>query len=973
MEPQQDEKKLAKLLAKEAKLKKFLEKQDKQKTASTSKPIKPEIKKESDKTAYSPRLIEQKWYDYWMKNQYFSPNPDSNKRTFFLPMPPPNVTGVLHLGHALMASIQDTIVRWKRMSNFNVLYLPGSDHAGIATQSVVEKKIMREEGKTRHDLGRDEFTKKVWGYKNEYGCKIYNQLKRIGVSADWSRESFTLNDKLSRSVNIAFIKLFEDGLIKRESRLVNWCSKLNTTLSDLEVDNRDVNGGEWLNINENGFDKKYQFGILYEIIYRIDDSDLSTQMDGIDLGSTSVKGSMTSASVKENMPSTPIREVIVSTTRPETLFGDVALAVNPTDDRYIHLINKHVIHPLTNKRIPIIADEEVEKDFGTGVLKITPAHDPTDYRIGKKHSLSEISSLTPENRLTNKCGEFSGQTRYEARINIIKVLNEKGLLYSKKEHKTSLPICSRSGDIMEPRILPQWWVDCSKMAKDSIDAVENGDLNILPKEFKKTWNHWLNNIQDWCVSRQLWWGHRIPAYLININTDKEGEDTVDKKEKVLTSSAGHEEGGPASSFNDNSLDHGDWIVALNEEEALKKAYERYPNTKTSLITIKQDEDVLDTWFSSALWPFATLGWPDDTADLSTFYPASLLETGSDILFFWAARMVMFGLYFTKQVPFNTLFLHSIIRDSQGRKMSKSLGNVIDPIHVIEGISLSKLLENLENSNLDRKEIRIASDGQKKAFPNGISESGADALRIALVSYIGTNPGLINLDINRIFGYRRFCNKLWNVFKYSVGYLEKLNIPNFKYGLPIKENISLSEKWVLSCLSKSCKSTINSLESFDFLHAVEYIYNFWIYQLCDVFIEVTKTSNSQTSLNTLFYCLDNGLRLLHPFMPFITEELYSYISKYSSDRYDSICVSEYPSLIDLYEEDRDRYEVILEICYKIRKILVEYKNKKVGILIKSSDVKISLLKGVESDILALAKGTTKIEYGICDPESLIVIE
>mmetsp|Transcript_23836 Transcript_23836/g.36767 ORF Transcript_23836/g.36767 Transcript_23836/m.36767 type:complete len:705 (+) Transcript_23836:54-2168(+) len=593
--------------------------------------------------AYYPSHVEEGWQSWWEESGFYKPPepstvaPDASK--FTMVIPPPNVTGSLHLGHALTAAVEDTLTRWHRMRGDVTLYVPGTDHAGIATQSVVEKMLMKESGVTRHELGRDAFIKKVWEWKEEYGGRITHQLRSLGSSVDWSRERFTMDELCSKAVVEAFNRFHEDGLLYRQRRMGNWSCALKSAISDIEVDYIELEGRTFLNVpNHKGNPKdpkgRYEFGTLTEFAYPI--------IDG----------------------KTEDEKIIVATTRLETMLGDTAVAVHPEDPRYKHLHGKFVLHPFTDRKIPIICDSElVDMEFGTGAVKITPAHDPNDYQCGMRHKLEFITVLTEDGAMAENCGQFAGMMRYDARIAVEEALKENGLYVDKKPNKMRLGLCSRSKDVLEPMITPQWYVNCSGMAKRSVDAVKNGDLKIIPEEHEKTWFYWLENIQDWCVSRQLWWGHQIPAWFAT---------TVEE----------------VGSISKNDMDNNDrWIVARNEEEALVKAAEKL-QTDPSNIKIERDEDVLDTWFSSGLFPFSVMGWPDNTADLKAFYPTSLLETGLDILFFWVARMVMMGLQLTDTLPFHTVYLHAMVRDKDGRKMSKSLGNVIDPLEVINGCTLA---------------------------------------------------------------------------------------------------------------------------------------------------------------------------------------------------------------------------------------------------------------------------------------------
>ena len=658
------------------KAKKFAEKQAK---AATAKPAAPKTEKkapkpEKDKTtdAYDPIAIESGRYEWWEERDLYKPEfgPDGKVKpagSFVIPIPPPNVTGSLHMGHALTNALQDTMIRWQRMKGKTTLWLPGMDHAGISTQSVVEKMLWKKEQKTRHDLGREEFTKRVWDWKHEYHANIKNGLRRVGGSFDWSREAFTMDPNLSAAVTETFVRLHEENIIYRANRLVNWCVALNTSLSNLEVENKEVEGRTLLDVP--GYERKVEFGVLTHFCYEIDGT-------------------------KERIE--------IATTRPETMIGDTGIAVHPTDTRYQHLIGKKARHPFVGRLLPIVADQDVDPEFGTGAVKITPAHDFNDFNRGKAHNLEFVSVLNDDGTFNKRAGQFAGIKRFDARYKVIDLLKEQGL-YVKWEHNPmKIPRCAKSNDVIEPILKPQWWMKMESLAEPAIKAVEDGEIVIRPESAEKSYFRWMRGINDWCLSRQLWWGHQCPAYLVQI----EGQEIDDS-------------------------DGNYWVTGRTQEEAEKKAAARFPGQK---YTLARDPDVLDTWFSSGLWPFSTLGWPRQTQDLENLYPTSVLETGWDILFFWVARMIMLGIKMTGKIPFKEVYCHSLIRDSEGRKMSKSLGNVIDPLDVMEGIELQKLHDKLLAGNLADKEVAAATKYQKKAFPKGIPECGADALRFALVSY-----------------------------------------------------------------------------------------------------------------------------------------------------------------------------------------------------------------------------------------------
>jgi len=787
---------------------------------------------------YYPKFVEAAWYEWWNECGFFKPDLESDKPPFVMVIPPPNVTGALHIGHALTNSIEDCIVRYRRMSGYNALWVPGTDHAGIATQTVVEKQLMRQTGETRHDLGREKFVGKVWEWKEDYGGRILGQLKRLGSSVDWSREAFTMDSNLSRAVQEAFVRLFDEGLIYRDNRLVNWCCKLHTAVSDIEVDYIEVPGRTKLPVP--GYDEPVEFGALTKFAYKVDD----------DSGD----------------------EIVIATTRPETMLGDTAVAVHPEDPRYAKFHGKHLVHPVSGRKMPIIQDAElVEMDFGTGAVKITPAHDPNDFATGKRHNLEFINILTDDGKMNHNCGPFEGQARFECRRTIVEFMEREGLYRGVEDNAMNIPVCSRSKDIIEPVLKPQWWVDCKDMAAAAVGAVRNGDLEIIPAEFNATWYRWLENIRDWCISRQLWWGHRIPAYYVEV----EGEDRG-------------RAGMP-------SEDMTNWVIGKTEEEALAKAQAKHPGKKVKLV---QDEDVLDTWFSSGLFPFSVFQWPDQTKDLAKFYPTSLLETGHDILFFWVARMVMMGMKLTGEVPFKQVYLHSMVRDAHGRKMSKSLGNVIDPINVIEGISLADLHKTLEGGNLAAAEIEKAVAGQKEDYPDGIGECGTDALRFALISY--TSQGRdINLDIKRVSAYRNWCNKLWNALKFAMLNIGDAFVPQRDCEVDFKA-MPFMCRWVLDSLNETVATTVKAMDAYNFSGATDALYQFWQYKLCDNFIEMSKPTMQsddeaakQPVRQALWMCLETGLRLLHPFMPFVTEELWQRLPKTSDITAKSIMIADYP--------------------------------------------------------------------------------
>ncbi|KAM1316784.1 hypothetical protein TB2_019798 [Malus domestica] len=830
-------------------------------------------------TGYYPKAVEKSWYEWWEKMGFFSAESNSSKPPFVIVLPPPNVTGTLHIGHALTAAIEDTIIRWRRMSGYNAMWLPGMDHAGIATQVVVEKKLMSEKKITRHDIGRDAFVAEVWNWKLKHGSTILQQLRRLGASLDWSRECFTMDEKRSSAVAEAFVRLHKQGLLYRDNRIVNWDCGLLTAISDIEVDYIDIRERTLLRVP--GYENPVEFGVLTSFAYPMEE----------ELG-----------------------EIVVATTRVETILGDTAIAVHPNDERYRHLHGKHAIHPFNGRRIPIICDEIlVDPAFGTGAVKITPAHDPNDFNVGKRHNLEFINIFTDEGKINQEGGEFAGMPRFQAREAVTEALKKKGLFKEATNNEMRLGICSRSKDVVEPKIKPQWYVKCSGMGKQALDAAvdsENRKLEIIPRQYTAEWERWLENIRDWCISRQLWWGHRVPAWYVVYESDKaEDFGVLDDR----------------------------WVVARNEEEARAQASGRYEGN----FQLIQDPDVLDTWFSSALFPLSVLGWPEDTEDLKAFYPTSLLETGHDILFFWVARMVMLGMTLGGDVPFTKVYLHPMIRDAHGRKMSKSLGNVIDPLDVINGVELEGLQKKLLEGNLDAKEVAVSEEGLKKDFPKGIMECGADALRFALVSYTAQHDK-INLDIKRVEGYKNWCNKLWNVVRFSLSILGNDYVPPSTVNPDV---FPFSCQWILSVLNKAISKTVLSLESYELSDAATAVHAWWQYQLCDVFVEAIKpyfsgndpkfASERGCAQDTLWLCLDNGLRLLHPFMPFVTEELWQRLpSSGDHKRETSIMICEYPSIIECWTNEKVESEMNLteSIVQSLRSLAKESHERRSAIVI-----------------------------------------
>ncbi|KAJ9615784.1 hypothetical protein H2200_001861 [Cladophialophora chaetospira] len=883
------------------KLAKFQEKQSKKQTtpapvpdASKAAAKKEKVKKVAAADAYQPQEIENGRYEWWESRGYFKPQFTKDGKIkpegkFVIPIPPPNVTGSLHMGHALTNALQDTMIRHARMKGKTTAWIPGCDHAGIATQSVVERMIYKNEGKTRHQLGREELVDRIWSWKEKYHGNITNQLKRLGGSMDWSREAFTLDDNLSLAVRKTFIDLFEEGVIYRADRLVNWCSALSTSLSNLEVDNKELKGRTKLKVP--GYDKMIEFGLLTYFKYPISKGD-----DDPHKSSTSpdrFKG---------------YEFIEIATTRPETMLGDTAIAVHPEDKRYKHLVGKLAIHPfIPDRKVLIIADEEVEMDFGTGAVKITPAHDPNDFSKGKKHHLEFINILNDDGTLNANAGPFADQKRFDARYGVIKALKELDLYVKQEDNPMVIPMCQRSKDVVEPVLKPQWWMRMTEMAKAADDAVLDGRIVIKPDSEARRYHSWMQNIQDWCISRQLWWGHRAPAYFVEL--EDKSSDEADSKY---------------------------WVCAYDEAEARTKAEKKFPGKK---FTLRWDEDVLDTWFSSGLWPFSTLGWPNKTSDMRELYPTSILETGWDIIFFWVARMIMFGLKLTGDVPFTEVYCHSLIRDSDGRKMSKSLGNVIDPLDIIRGITLEDLHKTLYGGNIEPAEIEKAKAYQKSAFPKGIEECGSDALRFTLVNYT-TGGGDIAFDIREIEAKRRFCNKIYQATNFALGRLGEGFAPNPT--LTDNKPKSLAEKWILHRLNQASKIVNDAIEEREFSVAASTMYQYWFTQLCDTFIENSKyiltpdapEEERNSAQQTLYTALEGGLLLMHPLMPFLTEALWQKLPRRKGDETESIMIAKYPEFKQELDAptEAEKYEFIMDISSGGRSLLAQYGFKEPGDLI-----------------------------------------
>lgn len=805
--------------------------------------------------AYSPEYVESSWYQWWEKEGFFRPEqqdslPHASARTFSMCVPPPNVTGTLHLGHALTVAVEDAVVRWRRMQGHRVLWLPGCDHAGIATQTVVERKLLRESSRRRQDMSREEFLQEVWRWKNEKGEEIYHQLRRMGASLDWSRACFTMDPGFSRAVTEAFVRLCDSGMIYRSEALINWSCALQSAISDIEVDSKELSGRSMLPVP--GYERLVEFGTMVTFAYPVEGHD---------------------------------GEVAVSTTRPETMLGDVAIAVHPDDPRYQAVQGNHCRHPFTGKLLPIITDTMVDMQLGTGAVKVTPAHDHTDFLLSQRHALPHVTVIGEDGTMAPPCGDWlKGVKRFDAREMVVDALQEKRLFRGKHDHSMTLPICSRSGDVIEPLLKKQWFVRCEGMAAKAVQAVEDGELEIIPHFYTKTWKNWLSNISDWCISRQLWWGHQIPAYKVEL---------------------------PGNPKHEHEL----WVWGRSEGEARQRASVKY-GVPPERITLTQDPDVLDTWFSSGLFPFAMLGWPHQTEDMERFYPNSLLETGSDLIFFWVARMVMLGTELTGQLPFKQVLLHSLVRDRHGRKMSKSLGNVLDPLDVIHGTSLEKLQEKVKAGNLDPREQLVAIEAQNKDFPKGIPQCGTDALRFALCSH-KTQGEDINLSLSQVLSCRHFCNKMWQTVRFTLRVLENgaTVVPLEKVG-----PLGSMERWLLSRLYSTVLQCEQSFEAYELHSVASALHTFWVNSLCDVYMEYMKPllppqteTEGAVASSVLFHCVSTSLALLSPFMPFITEELWQRLQPHrppdSEAVHPSICLNPYPSSQSLAswhfpDEERD---------------------------------------------------------------------
>ena len=733
--------------------------------------------KELPKT-YDPKAVEKKIYDLWMKGGYFKGTIDPEKKPFSIVMPPPNVTGQLHMGHALDATLQDILTRYKRMQGYSALWLPGVDHAGIATQIKVEEVLRKEEGKTRYDLGRDKFLERVWDWKRQYGDRIVEQQKSMGVSCDWDRSRFTMDETCAKAVRETFCELYDKGLIYKGSRIINWCPHCRTALSDAEVEYKDIPGSFW------------------HIRYPIENSD---------------------------------EEFIIATTRPETMLGDTGVAVNPADERYTHLVGKNAILPLVGRKLPIVADDYVELGFGTGAVKMTPCHDPNDYEVGLRHNLEQIQCIDEDAKIING-GKYNGMDRYECRKAIVADLEEQGYLVKVEPYSHNVGCCYRCGTVVEPLTSPQWFVKMEPLAKKAIEVVKDGRIKFVPDRFSKTYLNWMENVHDWCISRQLWWGHQIPAWYCD--------------------------------------DCGEITVSREDPTECAHCHSKH---------IHREEDVLDTWFSSALWPFSTMGWPEKTAELGYWYPTSVMVTGYDIIFFWVARMIFSAMEQMDEIPFHTVFIHGLVRDSQGRKMSKSLGNGIDPLDMVD-------------------------------------QYGADALRYNLIT--GNSPGNdMRFYVEKCEAMRNFCNKIWNASRFVM-----MNLTIDKNELP--EKLEIEDKWILSKLNDVVREVCDNMDSYELGVAAGKIYDFIWDSYCDWYIELTKPrlngddeESKLAAQKVLLYVLTEILKLLHPFMPFITEEIWQALPHEG----EALMIERYPEFkaeLD-FPEDEQNFEMVMTAIKAVR--------------------------------------------------------
>ena len=782
--------------------------------------------KELSKT-YDPKDFEKRLYDEWLDKGYFKSSPNPDKKPFCIVLPPPNITGQLHMGHALDHTLQDVLIRWKRMDGYEALWQPGTDHASIATEVKVCERIKEQEGKTKYELGREEFLKRAMDWRNEFGRKIVDQMKQLGDSCDWDRERFTMDEGCNEAVTEFFVKLYEKGQIYRGNRIINWCPDCKTTLSDAEVEHEEKDGN------------------FYHIKYFIKDSDEFLE---------------------------------IATTRPETMLGDTGIAVNPEDERYAHLVGKTAILPLVGRELPIVADDYVDKEFGSGAVKMTPAHDPNDFGVGERHNLEQINVMNEDGTMNELAGKYQGMDRYECRKQLMKDLDEAGYVIAIKDHPHSVGTCYRCHTVIEPRLSEQWFVKMDELAKPAIDILKSKELQFVPERYDKTYLQWLENIRDWCISRQLWWGHQIPAYYCQ----ECGEVTVAK--------------------------------------------EMPSACKCGCTNLKQDEDVLDTWFSSALWPFSTLGWPHNTEELEYYYPTNVLVTGYDIIFFWVVRMAFAGMFCMNEKPFDHVLIHGLVRDSQGRKMSKSLGNGIDPLEVID-------------------------------------QYGADALRFMLVT--GNSPGNdMRFYMERVEAARNFANKLWNASRFVFMNIDE-EIMNGVTRDSVEANLTIADKWIISRANNVVKEVIDNMDKFDLGIAAQKIYDFAWTEYCDWYIEIVKprlygddVEAKKAALYTLTYVLETILKLLHPYMPFITEEIYTYLPTVKG----SIVIANWPHYKeeDNMASEEEMMELAMDGIRNIRNARAEMDvppSKKAKVIIVPAEGKKSAVEATKEYFVTLASAST----------------
>ena len=775
---------------------------------------------------YDPKDFEKRLYDEWLDKGYFKSSPNPDKKPFCIVLPPPNITGQLHMGHALDHTLQDVLIRWKRMDGYEALWQPGTDHASIATEVKVCERIKEQEGKTKYELGREEFLNRAMDWRNEFGRKIVDQMKQLGDSCDWDRERFTMDEGCNEAVTEFFVKLYEKGQIYRGNRIINWCPDCKTTLSDAEVEHEEKAGN------------------FYHIKYFLKDSDEFLE---------------------------------IATTRPETMLGDTGIAVNPEDERYAHLVGKTAILPLVGRELPIVADDYVDKDFGSGAVKMTPAHDPNDFGVGQRHNLEEINVMNEDGTMNELAGKYKGMDRYECRKQLMQDLEEAGYVIAIKDHPHSVGTCYRCHTVIEPRLSEQWFVKMDELAKPAIDILKSKELQFVPERYDKTYLQWLENIRDWCISRQLWWGHQIPAYYCK--------------------------------------ECGEVIVAKEKPEACK----------CGCTDLKQDEDVLDTWFSSALWPFSTLGWPHNTEELEYYYPTNVLVTGYDIIFFWVVRMAFAGMFCMNEKPFDHVLIHGLVRDSQGRKMSKSLGNGIDPLEVID-------------------------------------QYGADALRFMLVT--GNSPGNdMRFYMERVEAARNFANKLWNASRFVFMNIDE-EIMNGVTRESVEANLTIADKWIISRANNVVKEVIDNMDKFDLGIAAQKIYDFAWTEYCDWYIEIVKprlygddVEAKKAALYTLTYVLETILKLLHPYMPFITEEIYTYLPTVEG----SIVIAQWPHYKeeDNMASEEEMMELAMDGIRNIRNARAEMDvppSKKAKVIIVPTEDKKSAVEATKEYFVTLASAS-----------------